>query len=113
MRSWSILSAGIFLITFGFITIISIINPVLIPIGSVLPLTIVIFGFWLMVLALIRKASRITAYETPPLMILGWGIVLISIGMIWLYPSSWILILAALIIVVGLIAIIYNFIKKT
>jgi hypothetical protein len=112
-RLWNVLSAGIFLIALGILAIISIISPTLIPLAWVLPLTILIFGIWLMILAFIKKASKITAYETPPLMVGGWGIILTGIGMLLLYPSSWILIIAILVLVVGLIAIVYSLMKKT
>ena len=112
-RLWNVLSAGIFLLTLGILAIISVISPALIPLVWVLPLSIMIFGFWLIVLAFIKKTLKTTAYETPPLMIGSWGIFLVSVGMLLLFPSSWILIIAVLIFVIGLIAIIYSFMKKT
>ncbi|MCP8309225.1 MAG: hypothetical protein H3Z52_07000 [archaeon] len=109
---WNVLSAGILLITLAILAIISIVTA-LIPLEWVLPLTIVVFGAWLIILAFIKKALKTTAYEAPPLMVGGWGILLIGIGMLWLYPIMWILIIAILILVVGLIAIIYSLMKKT
>jgi len=111
-RPWGVLSAGIFLVALAILAIVSTILPALIPLLWVLPLTIVIFGFWLIILAFIKKALKTTVYEAPPLMVGGWGILLIGVGMLWLYPSMWILILAILILVIGLIAIIYSFVKK-
>ncbi|MEM2872873.1 MAG: hypothetical protein QXD82_01745 [Nitrososphaerales archaeon] len=112
-RAWSVLSAGIFLIVLAILAIISVLSPTLIPLGWVLPLTIVIFGFWLIILAFMKKTLKTSTYETPPLMVGGWGIFLIGIGMLWLYPSAWILILAILILIIGIIAILFSFMKRT
>ncbi len=112
-RLWNVLSLGIFLLTLGFLAVISVLYPALIPLVFVIPISIVVFGFWLVILAFIKKASKTTRYESPPLMVGGWGILLVSIGMLLLFPSSWILILAVLVFGVGLIAIAYSFMKKT
>ncbi|MCP8319841.1 MAG: hypothetical protein H3Z52_02725, partial [archaeon] len=101
-----------FLLTLGILAVISRLTA-LISLWQVLSLTIVIFGFWLIILAFIKKALKTTAYEAPPIMVGGWGIFLVSIGMILYTPEAWILIIATLILVVGLIAIVYSFVKKT
>ncbi|NWG08716.1 MAG: hypothetical protein HXX80_00100 [Nitrososphaerales archaeon] len=111
-RLWNSLSAGVFLVTLAVSAIVSVVNPNLLPLGSVVPLTIFVFGLWLIVLAFIKRALGPSVYESPPLMVGGWGILLVGIGLMWLYPSSWLLIMAILILIVGLIAIVYSFMKR-
>ncbi len=74
------------------------------------PLTIVIFGFWLIILAFMKKTLKTSTYGTPPLMVRG--IFLIGRDAVALSKRI-VLILVILILITGIIAILYSFMKRT
>lgn len=80
---WAPLNAGIFLIVFGVIMLVS-----LVGIGGLnpftgIPLVFLVFGVWLVIAALVMPGPD-DRYGPPRSMILAWGGMLAFLGAVWL-----------------------------
>lgn len=111
---WRTASVGIFLITLG-IAYVATLPPIqIIQLGDILPSTILVFGVWLIIMALLKKSP--SPYEYPPLTVAGWGIILIGGGALWLgasyAPGLNPYIFAGIIILVGIIALVYSLLRR-
>ena len=80
---WAPLNAGVFLIVFGIIMLLS-----LVGIGGLnpfngIPLVFLVFGVWLVVAALVMPGPD-DRYAPPRSMILAWGGMVAFLGAVWL-----------------------------
>jgi hypothetical protein len=68
---------------------------------------ILLFGFWLIVLAAMQRFSPMK-YERGAFSFFGWGLLLVAFGGAWFvyyYPNGWIYSLALILIVLAAVAI--------
>jgi hypothetical protein len=79
--------------------------------GSILSLTLMLYGLWVIALAGIRAKSPVT-YERGALSTLYMGILLVTVGGAWfLYAISPIYAMALLILVIGILAVAYSLLR--
>jgi len=107
---WAPLNAGIFLIVFGTVMLLS-----LVGIGGLnpftgIPLVFLIFGVWMVVAALIIPGPD-DRYGPPRSMILAWGGFVAFIGAVWLVGTIALtlvpVVLLVVLVVVGIGAVGY------
>jgi hypothetical protein len=107
---WAPLNAGIFLIVFGSIMLVS-----LIGIGGLnpftgIPLVFLVFGLWLVIAALVLPGPD-DRYAPPRSMILAWGGLVAFLGAVWLVGTIALtlvpVVLLVVLIIVGIGAVGY------
>ena len=108
---WAPLNAGVFLIIFGGLILLSFFNIAGIDLFTVFPLIFTFFGMWLVVEAFVFPPAN--AYAPPRTMVVGWGALIAGLGVLWfigatagpLLPVAFALIL----VVAGIGAVGYSF----
>ena len=107
---WAPLNAGIFLIVFGVIMLVS-----LVGIGGLnpftgIPLVFLVFGVWLVIAALVMPGPD-DRYGPPRSMILAWGGMVAFLGAVWLVGTIALtlvpIVLLVVLVVVGIGAVGY------
>src|SRR5207247_5849885 len=78
---WAPLNAGVFLIIFGGLILVSFFNFAGINLFTVFPLIFAVFGAWLVVEAFVIPPAD--EYEPPKIMIFGWGALISGLGILW------------------------------
>ena len=78
---WAPLNAGVFLIIFGGLILVSFFNFAGINLFTVFPLIFAVFGAWLVVEAFVIPPAD--AYAPPKIMIVGWGALISGLGILW------------------------------
>ncbi len=107
------------LLTIGVFFIIIVVGILLYPANVthnwwyILQLIIVLFGVWMLVLAVMRAASP-QKYERSSYSTVQMGVLLIAVGAAWfLWGYSWIYTVALLLLALGAIAIVSAMRRKT
>ena len=107
---WAPLNAGIFLIVFGVIMLVS-----LVGIGGLnpftgIPLVFLVFGVWLVIAALVMPGPD-DRYGPPRSMILAWGGMIAFLGAVWLVGTIALtlvpIVLLVVLVVIGIGAVGY------
>src|SRR5437660_12219978 len=112
---WAPLNAGVFLIIFGGVILLSFFNIGLLNLGTAFPLIFTLFGAWLVIEAFVIPPAN--AYAPPRTMVVGWGALIAGLGLLWfvgataaeLLPVA----LALLLVIVGIGAVGYSFMKAS
>lgn len=107
------------LLTIGALFVIIVVSVLLYtPVGllnewwMVLATVIVLFGFWLMVLAEMQRSNP-EKYGRGAFSYFGWGLLLIALGGAWfLYYSNWVYSLVVILLVLGALAVAAAFRRK-
>lgn len=111
---WAPLNAGVFLIVFGGLILLSFFN-IGVNLFTVFPLIFLVFGIWLVVEAFVFPPAN--AYAPPRTMVVGWGALIAGLGLLWfvgataaeLLPVA----LALLLMIVGIGVVGYSFIRAS
>ena len=111
---WAPLNAGVFLIIFGGLILLSFFN-IGVNLYTVFPLIFTVFGLWLVIEAFVFPPAN--AYAPPRTMVIGWGALIAGLGLLWfvgataaeLLPVA----LAVLLVVVGVGAVGYSFMRAS
>jgi hypothetical protein len=107
---WAPLNAGIFLIVFGSIMLVSLIPGTGLNPFTGIPLVFLVFGLWLVIAALILPGPD-DRYAPPRSMILTWGGMVAFLGAIWLVGTIALtlvpVVLLVVLVVVGIGAVGY------
>lgn len=109
---WAPLNAGVFLIIFGGLILLSFFN-IGVNLFTVFPLIFTLFGIWLVIEAFVFPPAN--AYAPPRTMVVSWGALIAGLGLLWfvgataaeLLPVA----LALLIVIVGIGAVGYSFLR--
>src|SRR5437870_3506252 len=111
---WAPLNAGVFLIIFGGLILLSFFN-IGVNLFTVFPLIFTVFGIWLVIEAFVFPPAN--AYAPPRIMVVGWGALVAGLGLLWfvgatnaeLLPIA----LALLVVIAGIGAVGYSFMRAT
>ena len=107
---WAPLNAGIFLIVFGTIMLVSLIPGTGLNPFTGIPLVFLVFGLWLVIAALVLPGPD-DRYAPPRSMILAWGGMVAFLGAIWLVGTIALtlvpIVLLVVLVVVGIGAVGY------
>src|SRR5207244_11154726 len=76
---WAPLNAGVFLIVFGGLILLSFFN-IGVNLFTVFPLIFTVFGIWLVIEAFVIPPAN--AYAPPLTMLVGWGCLIARLGLI-------------------------------
>src|SRR2546426_10628823 len=83
---WAPLNAGVFLIIFGGVILLSFFNIGVLNLGTAFPLIFTFFGAWLVVEAFVIPPAN--AYAPPRTMVVGWGALIGGLGVLWLVGGA-------------------------
>jgi hypothetical protein len=100
---WAPLNAGVFLIIFGTLMLLSLIGVGGLSLSTGIPLIFLVFGVWLVVAAFAVPRSD-DRYAPPRSMILAWGGLVAFLGAVW-YAATFNLYLVPVLILVVLVII--------
>src|SRR5437879_12975199 len=78
---WAPLNAGVFLIIFGGVILLSFFNIGLLNLGTAFPLIFTLFGTWLVIEAFVIPPAN--AYAPPRTMVVGCRALLGALGILW------------------------------
>ena len=103
---WAPLNAGVFLIVFGVIMLLSLIEVVPgLDVFRGIPLVFLVFGLWLVVAGLLLHDPD-DRYGPPRSMILAWGGMVAFLGAVWLVGTiAWGLVPVVLLVVLVVVGI--------
>lgn len=83
-------------------------------IGSAVPLVFAIFGIWLIIASFLFPPAD--SYAPPRVMVLGWGALIMALGVLWLvgiYSVNLVpVIFAVLVLIAGIGIVGYSFMKS-
>ena len=112
---WAPLNAGVFLIIFGGVILLSFFNIGVLNLGTAFPLIFTFFGAWLVVEAFVIPPAN--AYAPPRIMVVGWGALIGGLGVLWLVGATNVellpIALALLVVIAGIGAVGYSFMRAT
>ena len=112
---WAPLNAGVFLIIFGGLILVSFLSNGVISLGMAIPLIFAVFGLWLVVEAFVIPPAN--AYAPSRTMVVGWGALIGALGLLWAigasFPELLPIALVILIVIVGVGAVGYSFMKAS
>ncbi len=112
---WAPLNAGVFLIIFGGLILVSLFNVAGITLFTGLPLIFTVFGAWLVIEAFAIPPAN--AYAPPRIMVLGWGALIAGLGVLWYIGATAVSLLpvalAVILVVIGIGAVGYSFVKAS
>ena len=111
---WAPLNAGVFLIIFGGLILLSFFN-IGVNLFTVFPMIFTVFGVWLVVEAFAFPPSN--SYAPSRTMVVGWGALIAGLGLLWfvgataaeLLPVA----LALLLVIAGIGAVGYSFMRAS
>ncbi len=111
---WAPLNAGVFLIIFGSLILLSFFD-IGVNLYTVFPAIFTVFGIWLIFEAFVIPPAN--AYAPPRTMVIGWGALIAGLGLLWfvgaaaaeLLPVA----LAVLLVVVGIGVVGYSFMRAS
>jgi len=111
---WAPLNAGVFLIIFGGLILVSFFNVAGINLfTTALPLVFAFFGAWLVIEAFVIPPAN--AYAPPRIMVVGWGALITGLGVLWYIAATAVSLLpvalAVVLVVIGIGAVGYSFAK--
>lgn len=111
---WAPLNAGVFLIIFGGLILLSFFN-IGVNLFTVFPLIFTVFGIWLVVEAFVFPPAN--AYAPPRTMVVGWGALIAGLGLLWFVGATAAELLpvafALLLVIVGIGAVGYSFMRAS
>jgi len=112
---WAPLNAGVFLIIFGGVILLSFFNIGVLNLGTAFPLIFTFFGAWLVIEAFLIPPAN--AYAPPRTMVVGWGALIGGLGVLWLVGATNVellpIALALLVVIAGIGAVGYSFMRAT
>jgi len=112
---WAPLNAGVFLIIFGGVILLSFFNLGILNLGTAFPLIFTFFGAWLVVEAFVIPPAN--AYAPPRTMVVGWGALIGGLGVLWFVGATNVellpIALALLVVIAGIGAVGYSFMRAT
>ena len=112
---WAPLNAGVFLIIFGGVILVSFFNIGVLNLGTAFPLIFTFFGAWLVIEAFLIPPAN--AYAPPRIMVVGWGALIGGLGVLWLVGATNVellpIALALLVVIAGIGAVGYSFMRAT
>src|SRR5207245_10294703 len=82
---WAPLNAGVFLIIFGGLILLSFFN-IGVNLFTVFPLIFTVFGIWLVIEAFVFPPAN--SYAPPRIMVVGWGALIASLGLLWFVGAT-------------------------
>ena len=100
---WAPLNGGVFLIIFGIVMLLSLVQVGGLNLSTSIPLIFLVFGAWLVVAAFLVHGPD-DRYAPPRSMILAWGGMVAFLGAIW-YVATLSLYLVPLVILVVLVVV--------
>ena len=112
---WAPLNAGVFLIIFGGVILLSFFNIGVLNLGTAFPLIFTFFGAWLVIEAFVIPPAN--AYAPPRTMVVGWGALIGGLGVLWLVGATNVellpIALALIVVIAGIGAVGYSFMRAT
>lgn len=112
---WAPLNAGVFLIIFGGLILVSFLSNGVLTLGTAFPLIFAVFGLWLVIEAFLIPPAN--AYAPPRTMVVGWGALIGALGLLWAIganaPELLPLALVVIIVIVGISAVGYSFMRAS
>ena len=112
---WAPLNAGVFLIIFGGVILLSFFNIGVLNLGTAFPLIFTFFGAWLIIEAFAIPPAN--AYAPPRTMVVGWGALIAGLGVLWFVGATNVellpIALALIVIIAGIGAVGYSFMRAT
>lgn len=110
---WAPLNVGVFLIVLALVLMIGYLQLAGLTLFNAVPLVFAVFGLWLMIASFVFPPTD--SYAPPRIMVLGWGAVILALGMLWFV---WILAIGLLPIIFGVLVLLlgigfvgYSFMK--
>ena len=100
---WAPLNAGIFLIVFGTIMLVSLVGVGNLNPFTGIPLVFLVFGIWLIIAALVLPGPD-DRYAPPRSMILVWGGMIAFLGAVW-FVGTFALTLVPIVLLVVLVVV--------
>src|SRR5437899_12507531 len=83
---WAPLNGGVFLIVFGIVMLLSLVQVGGLNLSTGIPLIFLVFGAWLIVAAFLVHGPD-DRYAPPRSMVLAWGGMVAFLGAIWLVAT--------------------------
>jgi len=112
---WAPLNAGVFLIIFGGVILLSFFNIGLLNLGTAFLLIFTLFGAWLVIEAFVIPPAN--AYAPPRTMVVGWGALIGGLGILWFVGATNIellpIALALIVVIAGIGAVGYSFMRAS
>lgn len=96
---WAPLNGGVFLIIFGILMLLSLVNAGGLTLSTGIPLIFLVFGAWLILAAFVVHGPD-DRYAPPRSMILAWGGLVTFLGATWLVATFSLSLVPAVILVV-------------
>jgi hypothetical protein len=100
---WAPLNGGVFLIVFGIVMLLSLVQVGGLTVATGIPLIFLVFGAWLIVAAFVVHGPD-DRYAPPRSMILAWGGLVAFLGAIW-YVATFSLYLVPVVILMVLVVV--------
>ncbi|HZY93946.1 MAG TPA: hypothetical protein VFE98_03680 [Candidatus Bathyarchaeia archaeon] len=111
---WAPLNIGMFMIILSASMIFGYLGIAGLSIGSAVPLVFAIFGIWLIIASFLFPPAD--SYAPPRVMVLGWGALIMALGVLWLveiYSINLVPVIFALLVLIAGIGIVgYSFMKS-
>lgn len=111
---WAPLNAGVFLIIFGGLILLSFFN-IGVTLFTVFPMIFTVFGIWLVIEAFVIPPAN--SYAPPRTMVVGWGALIAGLGLLWFVGATAAELLpiafALLLVIVGIGAVGYSFMRAS
>ncbi len=111
---WAPLNIGMFMIILSASMIFGYLGIAGLNIGSAVPLVFAIFGIWLIIASFLFPPAD--SYAPPRVMVLGWGALIMALGVLWLvgiYSVNLVpVIFAVLVLIAGIGIVGYSFMKS-
>src|SRR5207245_3857710 len=82
---WAPLNAGVFLIIFGGLILLSFFN-IGVNLFTVFPMIFTVFGIWLVIEAFVFPPAN--AYAPPWIMVVVWGALIAGLVLLWLVAAT-------------------------
>ena len=112
---WAPLNAGVFLIIFGGVILLSFFKIGVLNLGTAFPLIFTFFGAWLVIEAFAIPPAN--AYAPPRTMVVGWGALIAGLGVLWFVGATNVellpIALALIVIIAGIGAVGYSFMRAS
>ncbi len=112
---WAPLNAGVFLIIFGGVILLSFFNIGVVNLGTAFPLIFTFFGAWLVIEAFVIPPAN--AYAPPRTMVIGWGALIGGLGVLWFVGATNVellpIALALIVVIAGIGAVGYSFTRAS
>lgn len=117
MQAWRTMNLGAFIIILGLSIILVYAGPLSSRQDLFLPIILLSYGVWLILLALLKQLAKPNIYQYPPLMVGSWGILIGATGFLWISSALLgggfaVLAFGILAVAVGVILVAYSLVKK-